>query len=85
VKVIGYKICVKYMKVGFEVLTAVVTNTLIFWDITPYSPVKISRRFGGICHPHLQGRRVSQEGNQLESRWQAEPEDGDDMFLLNVD
>jgi hypothetical protein len=32
---------------GFEVLTAVVMKSTIFWDITPYSPLKINRRFGG--------------------------------------
>jgi hypothetical protein len=42
VKVVGYKICVNYMNVGFEVVTAVVTETFIFWDITPYIPVKIN-------------------------------------------
>jgi hypothetical protein len=35
----------------------------IFWDITPCSPLKINRRFGGTCL-HLQGRRkVKQETN----------------------
>jgi hypothetical protein len=49
--------------VGFEALTAVVMKTYIFWDITPCSPLKVSRRFGGICH-HLQRWRVSQDRNQ---------------------
>jgi hypothetical protein len=31
-----------------------------FWDITPYSPVKVSRRFGGTYRHHSQGRRASQ-------------------------
>jgi hypothetical protein len=33
--------------VGFEVHTAVVMKAAIFWDITPRSPLKVSRRFGG--------------------------------------
>jgi hypothetical protein len=37
--------------VGFEVLTAVVTKISIFWVITPWSQLKVSRRFGGIYFP----------------------------------
>jgi hypothetical protein len=33
--------------VGFEVLTAVVMKSYIFWDITPCIPLKVNRRFGG--------------------------------------
>jgi hypothetical protein len=36
--------------VRFEVLTAVIMNTYIFWDITPCSPLKVNRRFGGTFH-----------------------------------
>jgi hypothetical protein len=32
--------------VGFEVLTAVVMNSSVFWDIMPCSPLKVNRRFG---------------------------------------
>jgi hypothetical protein len=32
---------------GFEVLTPVVINGPIFWDTTPWSPLKVNRRFGG--------------------------------------
>jgi hypothetical protein len=42
--------------VGFEVFTVVVTKSIIFWDITPCSPLSFNRRFGGIYHLHLQGR-----------------------------
>jgi hypothetical protein len=31
-----------YAYVGFEVLTAVVMNNSIFWDITPCSPLKFN-------------------------------------------
>jgi hypothetical protein len=34
---------------GFEVLTAVVMKSSIFWDITSCSPFKANRRFGGKC------------------------------------
>jgi hypothetical protein len=45
----------------------------IFWDITPCSPLKVNRRFGGTCRLHLQGRRISKERNRRESSWQARP------------
>jgi hypothetical protein len=60
------------MNVEFEVLTAVVMKSSIFWDTTPCSPLKVNRHFGGIVRLHLQGRRVSEARNQRESRWQAE-------------
>jgi hypothetical protein len=31
---------------GCEVLTAVVMKSNIFWDLTPYSPLKVNRSFG---------------------------------------
>jgi hypothetical protein len=49
--------------VGFEVLTAVVTER----DIARCSPLKVNRRFGVTCHLHLQGRRISQAINQREA------------------
>jgi hypothetical protein len=50
--------------VGFEVLTAVVMKSSVFWDITPCSPLKVSRRFGWTCRLHLQGRRISEARNK---------------------
>jgi hypothetical protein len=44
----------------------------IFWDITPYSPLKVNQRFGGTCRLHLQDRRISLARNYREIRWQAE-------------
>jgi hypothetical protein len=73
--------------VGFEVLTAVVMKSSIFWDITPCSPLKVNRSFGGTYRLHLQGRRISRARDQRESRWQAalcNPENRGDMFLRNV-
>jgi hypothetical protein len=32
----------------------------IFWDIKPCCSFKVHRCFGGTCHRHLQGRRISQ-------------------------
>jgi hypothetical protein len=58
--------------VGFEVIIAVVMKSSVFWDITPYSPLKVNRRFRGTYWIHLQGGRISREKNQRESGWQAE-------------
>jgi hypothetical protein len=44
----------------------------IFWDITPCSPLKVNRRFGGTFRLHLQERKVSQYRNHREGKWQAE-------------
>jgi hypothetical protein len=49
---------------------------LLFWDMTPYSRLKINRRYGRICHIHLQNRRVSQARNKREA-------DGINSGLLN--
>jgi hypothetical protein len=40
--------------VRFEVLTALVMNVAIFWDIAPCSPY-VNLRFGATYH-HLQGK-----------------------------
>jgi hypothetical protein len=40
--------------VGFEVLTAVVMNSAISWDITPCSQLSVNRRFGGTYGLHLE-------------------------------
>jgi hypothetical protein len=57
--------------VEFEVLRAVVIKSTIFWDITPCSPLKVNRCFGGTYRLLLQSRRISRARNQRESRWQA--------------
>jgi hypothetical protein len=46
-------------------------STIIFWDITPCSLLKGSRRFGGSCRLQLQGR-ICRARYQRESRWQAD-------------
>jgi hypothetical protein len=43
--------------VRFEVFTAVVMKSIIFWDVTPRSLLSCNRRFGGTYCLHLQGRR----------------------------
>jgi hypothetical protein len=63
---------VLHNRVGFEVRTAVVIKSTIFWDITPCSILKVNRRFGGIYRLHLQGRKISRVRNHLESWWPAE-------------
>lgn len=43
-------------KVGFEALTAVVMKSTDFWRVTPCSPLKNKRYFGGTYWLHFQGR-----------------------------
>jgi hypothetical protein len=40
----------KFSGVGFEVLTAVVMKSTIFWDRMLCSPLKVNRRFGSAHH-----------------------------------
>jgi hypothetical protein len=83
--------------VGFEVFTAVVMESIIFWDVTPCSLLSFNRRFGGTYRLHLQGRRNNFSKTQQASTLLAtclpagycwnyffDPEDGGDMFLRNV-
>jgi hypothetical protein len=55
-------------QLGFEFFTAVVVKISIYWYITPCSPWKANRRFGGTCRLHLLSRRISQARNESESR-----------------
>jgi hypothetical protein len=61
------------MNAGLEVLSAVVMKTAVFWDITPCSPLKVNRRFGGTYLLHLQGPRISRARYQRESRKRCVP------------
>jgi hypothetical protein len=47
-------------------------KSTIFCDIRPCGPLKVSRRFGGICRLHFQGWRISRARNQREIRWQTQ-------------
>jgi hypothetical protein len=78
--------------IGFEVLTAVVMKSSSFWDITPCSPLKVSRRFGGKHRLYLQDRRIKQAKTSVKVVANAgfllgvffDSEDGGDMFHRNV-
>jgi hypothetical protein len=76
------KISVRF--VGFEVLTAVVRKSSIFWDVTPHSPLKVGCRFGGTCLLHLQGLLAICFHAGFVLGLFFMPEDGGNMFLLNV-
>jgi hypothetical protein len=54
-----YKDQIKKIILIIEVLRAVV----IFWDITPCSPLEVKRRFEVTRRLHRQGRRISQARN----------------------
>jgi hypothetical protein len=63
----------------------------IFWDITPCSPLKVNRHFGGTCHIHRLGRRVNQVRNQYKAGGKQillsllyNPEDEGDVFSRNA-
>jgi hypothetical protein len=45
------------LHVGLEVPTAVVLKSTIVWDITPWSPLRVNRRFRGTYRLHLQSRK----------------------------
>jgi hypothetical protein len=62
--------------VGFEVLTAAVMKSTIFWDIMPCSVLKINQRFGGTYRLHIHA------GFLLDLFF--DPEDGCDMFFRNA-
>jgi hypothetical protein len=72
----------KYVR--FQVLTAVVMKSSIFWDITPSSLLKVNRRFGGTCYLHFQVRRLSRARNQCESRWQEKHREVHDEELHKI-
>jgi hypothetical protein len=65
-------------------------KSIVLWDITPCSPLKVSGRFGG-HRVHLQGRRIGPSA-LLAIFFHAgfllvlffDPEDEGDMFLRNL-
>jgi hypothetical protein len=59
----------KTTKVGFEVLTEVVMRGTILWDVSPCSPLKVNRHFGGTYLLHLLGQRISRARDQRETMW----------------
>jgi hypothetical protein len=50
----------------------VVMKSTIFWDITPCSPSKVNRRFGGTHRIFLEIRTISRAKYKRESRRQGE-------------
>jgi hypothetical protein len=58
---INYKLIKKYE--GFEVLTAVVMKSSIFWDITPYIPLKST----DISEEHFVSILRIEEGSKKET------------------
>jgi hypothetical protein len=58
--------------VGFEVSTAVITKSTMFWDIMSCSPLKVIRRFRWKFILHLRSW-ISRARYLHEIRWQAEP------------
>jgi hypothetical protein len=84
--------CIKVWKINYivkyDVLTAVITKSSFFRDITPCSQLKVNRRFGGTCRLHLSGSKhkrnkkpASRDGFLLYLFF--DHEDGGDMFLQN--
>jgi hypothetical protein len=72
-----------------SVLTAVVKNSTAFRDITPCSPLKVNRRFGGKCRLRLKVRRKPSKkptgsSSVLLLGLLSDREDGKDMLLRNV-
>jgi hypothetical protein len=73
--------------VRFEILTAVVMKSTIFWNITPCSPLKVKPTFRSNI-----SSTSSVVGRAQLSTFHAgflislffDPEDGSDMFLRNV-
>jgi hypothetical protein len=51
-------ICI--LNIGFEVLTAVVMNAAIFWNIGPCSPY-VNIRVEGVYHLHPQGLKSAEQ------------------------
>jgi hypothetical protein len=56
---------VKYIALGFEILTGVVTKFTIFWDLAPCSPY-VNRRFRGMYHLHLQCRKSAKRETSVQ-------------------
>jgi hypothetical protein len=74
--------CIKLnIFLGFEVLTAVVMKSAIFWDLTLCSPLRVNWRVGGTYSLHLLAT-CFHTGFLLGLFFY--PEDGGDMFLRNV-
>jgi hypothetical protein len=65
----------------------ILKKSSVIWDITPWSPLKVNRRFGRTCSLYLQGR-ISSSCYLLHAGFLFglifDTEDGGDIFLRNV-
>jgi hypothetical protein len=67
-------------------------KSVIFWDMTPCSPLKPNRHSRETCRLHRHGLKVSEKKNSMKQAASKaallglllNPEDGSDMFLRNV-
>jgi hypothetical protein len=78
---------IKYkILIGFEILTAVVIKSVIFWDKTPCSPLKVNRRFGEKYRLYFKAEDSTFHLFFVDFLLGLffGPEDGGDIFLLNV-
>jgi hypothetical protein len=50
----------------FEFLTAMIMKSNIIWD-TPYSPLKVNRRFGGICGLHYEVEEQAEQDTGVQA------------------
>jgi hypothetical protein len=72
-----------YLNVGFKILTAVIMQSSVFWDVTPCSPLEVNR--------HFRGTAGSKFNNQACYLFHAgfllslffDPEGGGDISLRN--
>jgi hypothetical protein len=74
----------------------ILLKSIIFWDVTSCSPMKVKRNFRGTYRFHLHGRRIIRARNQCVALLATclhadfllglsfDTEDGGDMFLRNV-
>jgi hypothetical protein len=67
----------------------VAVNSVVLWEVMPWSTTQVLRRFGGMRCLHLQGRRVSKaEKDESDARWLIgllfNPEDGGNLSFRNV-
>jgi hypothetical protein len=70
----------KAFYLGYELVTAVVMWSSVFFDITTCSPLKVNQHFVRMCHLQHKGRRINQATNQLEAG-SKHPEYGGEIFL----
>jgi hypothetical protein len=60
-------------------------KSIIFWDMTPCSPLNFNQRFGGTYASIYRVQEISSAKNQQASRcYFFDLEDGGDMFFRNI-